>query len=71
MRTLGTRSWNYNAEGVAHYGMIADLLQELIVPVIPRFPLGSHENFMPKKHDRVYTNEEAKTDPWEAVLTTA
>jgi hypothetical protein len=27
--SLGTKTWDYNSDGVAHYGMIADFLQDL------------------------------------------
>lgn len=29
MSTLGNRSWDYNIDGVAHFGMLADYLQAM------------------------------------------
>ena len=29
MSATGTKTWNYNEEGVAHYGMLADFLRDI------------------------------------------
>jgi microsomal dipeptidase-like Zn-dependent dipeptidase len=33
--SLGTRTWDYNTEGVAHYGMLADFLQDVRTGLYP------------------------------------
>jgi hypothetical protein len=39
MSSSGTKSWDYNSEGVAHYGMLPDFIQD--VRTTPALPSGA------------------------------